>query len=580
MLTRWGRTLDSDAAHPEHPRPQLVRPDWRSLHGVWECAIAPTGERPHVWQPIVVPFSPESELSGVRRQLQPHETLHYRREFDLPADFPGSHRVVLHLDAVDQRCHVRVNGTPVGRGECGYLPVDCDITHAVRRHGNTLEVTVTDPSETGQGMRGKQRLERGGIWYTATSGIWQPVWIEAVPDPAIQHVEATTVRVDDGWGLDVRVDPDGSARSTTPVRVEVLADNTVVAEGSAVLSGRVRIPLPDPRWWSPTDPFLYDLRVTLGEDQVTSYAALRTVGIDRDAAGTPRLTLNGEPFLHTGVLDQGYWPDGLLTPPSDAAMVADIETVKRLGFTTIRKHVTVEPRRWYHHCDRLGVLVWQDLPNGGGPYVGRAIDGRNRVPERPRRLHGRADAPGRARFEEHAEEIVRQLRCVPSIVLWTVFNEGWGQFDTVQVGALVSRADPTRPVVHASGWHDRGGGDVATHHEYLSEWRMPERAEGDDRVHALGEYGGVGLPVPGHTWGDAPWGYADAISSTDLTDRLVRMLREQVAPSVPAGLSAVIWTQLTDVEDEHNGLLTWDREVLKVDEAAVRDALTAVHREL
>ncbi len=576
MRTRWGRGLDVEHPLPEHPRPQLERDRWVSLNGVWECSFSPTGAPARVWQPIVVPFSPESELSGVRRQLLPDETLHYRRDVDLPDDFPPGHRVLLHLGAVDQRCRVRVNGTDVGGGECGYLPITCDVTDVARRTGNTLEVQVTDPSDTGQGMRGKQRLERGGIWYTATSGIWQSVWLESVPPAYVVRLELTPWQRDGSWGLTVLLEPGGTASTDDPARVRLGLPGGGTDEHEVPLGRPAEVVVTAARPWTPDDPHLYAVEVTLGEgadaDTVTSYAALRTTSVGPDADRTPRLLLNREPVFHAGVLDQGYWPDGLLTAPSDAAVVADLEAVRRLGFTVVRKHVKVEPLRWYHHCDRLGLLVWQDLPNGGAPYVGRVINGMSSVPERPRRLHGRADAAGRAGFERDAAALVRHLRGVPSIVLWTVFNEGWGQFDTLRVGTAVERLDPSRPVVHASGWHDRGGGQVTTRHEYLRPWRLPSRTD-DRRVLALGEYGGVALPVPGHTWGERPWGYRDAESPEDLTAHVVRLHDACLAPTVAGGLSAAVWTQLTDVEDEHNGLLTWDREVIKPDAAAVRASL-------
>ena len=577
MLTRWGRSLDADAPLPEHPRPQLTRPDWASLNGVWECAFAPTGDQPHVWQSIVVPFSPESELSGVRRQLQPHETLHYRRSFDLPRHFADDRRVLLHLGAVDQRCRVRVNGRDVGGGDCGYLPITCDITGVVRRGGNELEVRVTDPSETGQGMRGKQRLDRGGIWYTATSGIWQSVWLEAVPESHVADVVLTPrLRFGDGIGaaLEVTVVPGGELDlGRAHIEVVPAGGGRPVARAQAALRRPTIIPIPEPRLWRPDDPHLYEVRVSLGEDRITAYAALRDVRTGPDAAGVPRLLLNGEPHLALGVLDQGYWPDGMLTPPDDEAIAADLRSVRDLGFGWVRKHVKVEPLRWYHHADRAGLLVMQDIPNGGGPYVGRVISGMNQVPERPRRLHGRTDDEGRAAFERDLRGIIGHLRSVQSVAAWTLFNEGWGQFDTLRLGELAGRLDPTRPRAYASGWHDRGGGDIATRHEYLKPWRLPDTAADDPRVQVLAEYGGVGLPMPGHTWGEQPWGYADAHSADDLVERLTTLHREQLAPTIPRGLSGAFWTQLTDVEDEHNGLLTWDREVVKVPPAAVRASL-------
>ncbi|MGH3413873.1 MAG: glycoside hydrolase family 2 protein [Marmoricola sp.] len=570
MLTRWGRDLDPDDPLPDYPRPQLVRPHWVNLNGPWECAFTRSPERPASFEHrIVVPFSPEAPLSGVGRQLQPDEWLWYRRRFTAPGTPPGG-RVLLHFGAVDQSCTVFVNGHEAGGHVGGYLPFTLDITGVLAGGGDELlEVRVRDPSESAAHARGKQRLDRGRIWYTAQSGIWQTVWLEPVPATYVEDLLVVP---------DLRTD-------TFEVTVAVAVDHEVeVAVGDHTVRGTtnapVRVTVPGARRWSPEDPQLHGVRVRLADDRVTSYAAMRSFGTATDPDGHPRLLLNGEPRQHVGLLDQGYWPDGLLTPPSDAAMVHDIETAKRLGFTMLRKHVKVEPLRWYHHCDRLGMLVWQDMVNGGRRYrhlvTGLPATRPVRLSDRRYGLFGREDAEARSEFRDEVRRTVRLLRSAPCVVVWTPFNEGWGQFDAALVAAEVAILDPTRPVNHVSGWIDQGGGDIRSHHCYVRRWRVPRGARRDSRVLALTEYGGYDLRVPDHVWGDgedAGHGYRSFTSREELAQAFVDLHHDVVGPTVAQGLAATVYTQLTDVEDELNGLLTYDREVLKIPAETVRSAL-------
>jgi glycosyl hydrolase family 2 len=575
LLTRWGRDLDPDRVLSEYPRPQLVRDSYLNLNGWWDYALTPASAPPPSRYDgrILVPFSPEAPLSGVGRQLRPDERLTYRRAVDLPAGFvPAGGRLLLHLGAVDQTCVVRLNGTEVGRNAGGYLPFTCDLTETLRPGSNELVVDVRDRSDGHQHASGKQRLRRGGIWYTAQSGIWQTVWLEAVPDPYVERLTLVPLLAEGAVEVTVHAGPSPRA-GLVEARVSVGSRSVVTPVGTPV-----RVGVDDVRPWSPDDPHLYDVQVRLGEDRVTSYAGLRSYGVGADARGTPRLLLNGEPTVQVGVLDQGYWPDGLLTAPTDEAMVHDIETMRRLGFTMLRKHLKVEPLRWYHHCDRLGMLVWQDFVNGGGRYRTAAVTWPGRYPVRlddTRRhaLLGRASAAGRDLFREEARRTVEHLRNVPSVATWVVFNEGWGQFDANAVTDEVRRLDPTRVLDHASGWHDQGGGDLRSVHDYSRRFRVPRRRR-DSRVLVLSEYGGRARRVVGHTLDDgAGFGYGDLLGPEALAEWFTAVHADLAAAVRDGGLSATVYTQLSDVEDELNGLLTYDREVLKLDESVVWTAL-------
>ncbi len=475
-----------------------------------------------------------------------------------------------------------IDGTEVGGHHGGYLPFTIDVTDLVSPDSNDrayeLVVRVRDLSNNRGPSSGKQRLARGGIWYTAQSGIWQTVWLEAVPATYVERLTLTPLLEDGVVEVVVSTPAGRSCRDLATVRI--LDGDRLVGEGGTAPGTPLRIPLSDVRPWTPDDPHLYDVEVDLGEDRVTSYVGMRSFGVGPDDAGVPRLLLNGEPFLHVGVLDQGYWPDGLLTPPSDAAMVHDIETMKGLGFTMLRKHLKIEPLRWYAHCDRIGMLVWQDLVNGGGRYRTAAVTWPGRFPVRLRddryALLGRADEAGREEFRSEARATVELLRNVVSLALWAPFNEGWGQFDAAAIAAEVTALDPTRSIDHASGWHDQGAGDVWSHHVYQRRFRAPRRRAGERRVLGLTEYGGYDLTVPGHSWGPEHFGYRHFESAEALATAFERLHDDELGPTVAAGLSATVYTQLSDVEDEVNGLLTYDREVLKLPADLVRRALSAL----
>lgn len=588
LLTRWGEKLDPDAVLPEYPRPQLMRDSHLSLNGRWDYAILPTPEgerfaaRPDAWDgEIIVPFSPETPLSGVQRQLQPDETLWYRRTVTLPEGFRDE-RTVLHFGAVDQDCVVYVDGHEVGRHEGGFTPFAVRIDPASDVF--ELSVAVRDVSDTSYRSRGKQRLDRGGIWYTAQSGIWQTVWLEAMPELAVRTLELTP-RMDfgdDGSVTDARLDvvvrtwDDLPGTASVVLRQEGAEVSRIDVEAGVAAT----LPVPDARPWSPEDPFLYDIDLVLGADAVTSYAGMRTFGIGPDAEGTPRLLLNGRPYLAIGLLDQGYWSDGYLTAPSDEALIRDIELAKDLGFTMLRKHIKIEPLRWYHHCDRLGMLVWQDMVNGGITYKDLVITapafGTPHIRDSRRRDFGRRDAEGRAEFLREMREAVEHLRSVPSISAWVPFNEGWGQFDANDTAELLRSWDDTRMIDHASGWHDQGGGDVRSLHIYFRKVRMRPAWKDGRRPVVLSEYGGYSLRIADHVTTPKKFGYRRYNSSEELTAAIIALHRDQIAPAIAQGLSATVYTQVSDVEDEDNGLMTYDRRIVKVEEAPVREAILAL----
>ena len=569
LLTPWGEDLDPDRPLPEHPRPQLRRHSYINLNGPWEYAFRISQKEPADWDGhIIVPFSPEAPLSGVGRQLKPGENLHYRRTLSTP-EHGDTERVLLHFGAVDQWCRLRLNGRLVGEHEGGYLPFTFDITQFL--HGpdgpeNSLHLVVTDPTDTGVGARGKQTLRPGGIWYTAQSGIWQTVWLEVVPEA---HVSALRIEPDLDR-IDLTVEVTGELPGSC--RVEVSSDGVLVAAGEGPPGSRISIPVADGHLWSPEDPFLYDLRIIAHDDEVRSYAGLRRFGVAPDGKGVPRLQLNGRPYFHAGVLDQGYWSDGLYTAPSDSALIHDITTMKQMGFTMLRKHIKIEPMRWYYHCDRLGMLVWQDMVNGGGRYHRRVVEIPAVTPLHLRdgryRLFARSDAAGRAQWLEEMAATIELLGNCTGLVVWVPFNEGWGQFDANEATESIKRLDPTRLVDHASGWHDQGGGDFTSLHVYFRPFRMPRRRTG--RVLALSEYGGYSLHLDDHSVSDKEFGYRRYGSAAMLTDAFRRLHTDQILPAVGRGLAATVYTQLSDVEDETNGLLTYDRRVVKIPPDEVR----------
>lgn len=552
IQTRWAKDVSPENALPEYPRPQMVRGEWQSLNGLWDYAIIDsTADRPDRFEgSILVPYPLESALSGVKKSLLPDQRLWYKRNLAL-GEKRTDKRYLLHFGAVDYQTVVYVNGKETGRHTGGYQEFTIDITEALKKGDNELLVGVWDPTDKGNNPRGKQALNPQGIMYTPTSGIWQTVWLETVPPVFITSLYMTPV-VDSGYlSLTVNVNDKAAGYS-----IEAFAKGT----GSAVegiikgnTNGLLQLPVPNAHLWSPGDPFLYDLTVRLlykGKpvDEVSSYFGMRKIGITKDDHGQERIFLNGQPIFNLGVLDQGYWPDGLYTAPTDAALKFDVETVKSMGFNTIRKHIKIEPARWYYHCDKLGVLVWQDMPY-------------------PANL----TAEAKTEFERENDANLLQLHNYPSIICWVLFNEGWNRYDQERLTTLMKKRDPSRIIDGHSGEnYDRGSpqnpdqkwinSDLTDVHIYPGPGIPPTLPV---KASALGEWGGVRVVTPGHQWDPSKgWGYiqsatADFARKYEFMIKHLKLFEEE-------GLSASIYTQPFDVEIEENGLMTYDREVFKI----------------
>lgn len=572
MLTPWGEALDREHPLPEYPRPQLRRNSYLNLNGIWEYAITKTAEKPAAMQgEIVVPFSPETPLSGVGHILQPDEYLWYRRSVTLPEGFFRGGRLLLHFGAVDQCCTVWVNGQEAGSHTGGYLPFALDVTELIEGDAFTLELRVTDPTDTGSLSRGKQRLKNTGIWYTPQSGIWQTVWMECVPENYLRSLRITPKPEENA--VHIRLEADDPAMAA----VTICRDGGIIAEGQTDENGEstLTIPAEELRLWSPEDPVLYDVSIVLaGGDKVESYFGMRALGIGKDEKGLPRLLLNGKPYFQNGLLDQGYWSDGYYTAPSDEALIHDIAEMKRLGFNMLRKHIKVEPLRWYYHCDRLGMLVWQDMMNGGESYSPLSIYVFSnlglRVKDDRYRYFSRSDEAGRTHYYKELGQMIDLLYNTVSLALWVPFNEGWGQFDALKAAEFIRKRDDTRPIDHASGWYDQGGGDIKSIHWYFRPYHHKQPPK-EQRPICLTEYGGYNCAVPGHCWGEgAEFGYKKIADPAEFNRAFQKLMEEQILPAKEMGLAAAVYTQVSDVEGERNGLLTYDRKVCKANEAIFR----------
>lgn len=570
LKTRWAAEITPENVWQEYPRPQMTRADWLNLNGLWDYAICSKGQWVDKYDgKILVPFCIESSLSGVQKYVGKDNELWYQREFEVPSKWNGK-RILLHFGAVDWKCDVWVNDIKVGSHTGGYTPFTFDITQAVKKKGNVLKVRVWDPTDQGEQPCGKQHVKPHGIWYTPVTGIWQTVWLEAVANET--YIENLKI-IPDIDNHTVTVIPEiVNASRDIKVKVEVYAKNvrgknTIVSKGQSINGEAVEVAMPvDAILWSPDNPFLYGVDVSVYKgyklvDYVISYFAMRKFSTAKDENGIVRLMLNNEPIFMFGPLDQGWWCDGLYTAPCDEALAYDIQKTKDFGYNMIRKHVKVEPARWYYHCDRLGVIVWQDMPSGGrGPgwVTDRYFDGSlsRRTPE------------SEATYKKEWKEIIDYLYSVPSIGVWVPFNESWGQFKTPEIVEWTKNYDPSRLVNPASGGNHYPVGDILDLHNYP----QPDMYFYDaSRANVLGEYGGIGRKIEGHTWiPEQGWGYVEYDTEEKVTDTYVEYANI-LLNLIPRGFSAAVYTQTTDCEVELNGLMTYDREVVKLNERRLRE---------
>ena len=595
LTTRWGEELNPEQVLTEYPRPQLRRSDYTILNGYWNYEITSEDKKPErIGKRILVPFSPESVLSGVNRQLRPEEFLWYEREFYMEADpvntscenidyknnppeknssekntpqrIKSQKSCILHFGAVDQSCEVYVNDIRVAEHTGGYLPFSVDITKEINPGSNRLLLKVTDASNTSYHSRGKQRLVNGGMWYTAQSGIWQTVWYEWVPKQYITSIKITPNLKKEEITLKISMNH-RNEEGNSLFQVVVKEDGKVKKSLSTGQS-EFTLKLADVIPWSPEQPFLYDLEISTGEDRIESYFAMRSFELHKDSDGKQRIFLNGKPYFQNGLLDQGYWPDGLYTAPSDEAMIYDIGKAKQLGYNMLRKHIKIEPLRWYYHCDRLGMIVWQDMVNGGEEYSMLLVSYlptvipwlASKIKDKHYGIFGRAEENSRREWSIECRDTVELLYNSPCIACWVPFNEGWGQFDAKKAYDLIRERDATRLIDHASGWYDQGIGDFESIHNYFH----PLRAKQKKRAVIFSEIGGYACYIKDHSYSSKVYGYKIFASKEELNAAYQKLFREELEVLREKGLSAVVYTQLTDVEEEVNGLLTYDRKMTKV----------------
>ncbi len=581
LTTVWGENLNPEHVLEEYPRPQLKRDNYTILNGYWNYAITRTPDIPEAYDgKILVPFSPESILSGVEKQLQPEEYLWYERSIFISAEeyaslpivcghSPSSKRLILHFGAVDQIAHVYLNGKTVCTHSGGYLPFEADITPFLREGNNSLSVCVQDTSDTSYHTRGKQTLKRGGMFYTAQSGIWQTVWMEWVPKTYIRKLYLTPDY--DKGEVHIRILTAGAA----PAQIQIFSGSCCIFNTSYEQPGKkdfyslsLCAPLSEIHPWHPDDPYLYTLNIQFGSDSVESYFAMRTFTVEPDETGIMRFCLNHKPLFLHGVLDQGYWPDGLYTAPSDQALVSDIRSMQKLGFNMIRKHIKIESCRWYYHCDRLGMIVWQDMVSGGSTYslplvcylptLFPKVSGH--LKDNNYKLFGRLSKKGRESWTKECLDTIDYLYNTPSIAVWVPFNEGWGQFDANRITGLIREKDPTRLIDQASGWFDQGGGDFKSVHNYFRKLSVVK----DPRAFVLSEYGGYACRIQRHSSVERIYGYKKFATRVEFSKAYRSLIQKDLKPLIKKGLCGAVYTQLSDVEEEMNGLLTYDRKVCKL----------------
>ena len=577
LYTPWGDNLDKNNVWQEYPRPQMQRKHYQMLHGEWDYAIVPQSEE-YTFESqgkILVPFSPETLLSGVERQLQPKEYLWYQKVLFFTEDEcqkkEKNERCILHFDAVDQQATVYINGQEVVKHYGGYLPFEVDITDYVSKEGCTLQVRVQDDSDTSYHTRGKQTLKRGGMFYTAQSGIWQSVWYEWVPENYVKTMKITPDYDEASVTIELRSDATIESVSVELDETDVASYDTSKEQIESGWITTLILQFKEGKFkpWSPEEPNLYYFTLKAGDDTIRSYFAMRTFTIEKDEKGIPRFCLNHKPYFLNGVLDQGYWPDGLMTAPCDEAFEYDIELAKKTGFNMIRKHIKIESFRWYYHCDRLGMIVWQDMVNGGTTYnmpwvcympTALPVLGR-KIKDNLYHMFSRKSEEGRKAWEEECRQTIEHLYNVPSISTWVPFNEAWGQFDAERIANDVKAQDPTRMVDHASGWFDQKAGDFNSVHNYFRKLRVEKD---EKRAFVISEYGGYACHVTGHSSVERVFGYKKFDTTEELSKAYKELYEGQVLPLIEEGLSGVVYTQLSDIEEEVNGLVTYDRKVIKI----------------
>lgn len=580
MESLWTAKVDKELPLPEHPLPQFERSCWQNLNGQFDYCISSMGEK---WisdysGKITVPFAVESMLSGVEKPLKPSDRLWYQKKFIVNDSLKGKN-ILLHFGAVDWQCKVYINKELVGTHTGGYCSFSFDITEYLTDGENTLTLCVYDPTESGWQQRGKQDNHPHGFWYTATSGIWQTVWLEGVNECRIEKIKVVP-DIDRGV-VNIKAFTTHNDVKTLSLTVFDGDDEMICKD----ISLDEDVEIPNFKLWSPEEPNLYSFTLEIkkdGEvfDSVKSYFGMRKFNIGKDKFGVMRLFLNNKPYFQRGLLDQGYWPDGGLTPPCDEAMIFDIKEMKHLGFNMLRKHIKMEPMRWYYHCDRLGMIVWQDMMSGGA-YIGDFYAGvlpnlGIKVKDDKYKTFSREEKKARDDYKRELTEMIEQLYNVVSIYCWVPFNEGWGQFDALKICNYVKSLDETRVVDHASGWYDQGGGDIQSMHKYVFPVTMPKLDK--KRAFVITEFGGYQNRVPGHTWSeDKTFGlYLKFKNKSTLTNAYKKLYEKQIIPLIDKGLCGTIYTQVSDVENEYNGIYTYDRKVLKIEESVITEINNAL----
>ncbi|MBY9004824.1 MAG: beta-galactosidase [Candidatus Lokiarchaeota archaeon] len=568
IVSRWTKDIDPENPLPEYPRPQLKREEWLNLNGMWDYAILPreTQEIKEYDGKILVPYPIESALSGIKKKLLPDQRLWYHRKFTIPEKWINK-RIFIHFGAIDWEANIWINNNEAGYHRGGYTPFKIDITDFLnQKDQNEIIIAVWDPSDKDHQSHGKQSLKPKFITYTPSSGIWQTVWLEPTPNSYINSIKMIPDIDKNNLILNVEVHEPGSHDK---IHTTIFEENKEILSIEGNFEQDLLLNLPSPKLWSPENPFLYDITISLIRnnekiDKIKSYFGMRKISLGKSENDIRQIELNNKPIFQYGTLDQGYWPDGLYTAPTDEALKYDIEITKELGFNMIRKHVKVEPARWYYHCDKLGILVWQDMPNGEKWTIWHHL----KMILLGKKYKGKRSTQAKIDFYEELESLIKNLYNSPSIVTWVPFNEGWGQFDTIDVVKKIRKLDTTRLLDNASGWFDRGVGDIRDIHHY-PEPKMPEKNL--NRAAVVGEFGGLGMSIKEHMWNFKRKFAYKSFQNKEEMFKSYKDLIINLKDLIKKGLSAAIYTQTTDVEQEINGLLTYDRDIIKMDKERVRE---------